>query len=44
MGMQRSPIALIITVLFTAERPLADKKALTTAISQHTTQTIGIWP
>lgn len=32
MDMRRSSDAVIISVLFTAERPLADKRALTAAI------------
>lgn len=41
MGMQRSPDAVIITVLFTAERPLTDKHALTAAICAKTGDALG---
>lgn len=42
MGMSRSDDAVIITVLFTAERPLSDKKLLTKAICQNTVDALGI--
>ncbi|PRI10446.1 tautomerase family protein [Leucobacter massiliensis] len=42
MDMQRTADAVIITVLFTAERPLADKRALTAAICTKTTAALGI--
>lgn len=35
MGMQRSADAIIISVLFTAERSLSDKKALGKAICRN---------
>lgn len=42
MGMSRSSDAVIITVLFTAERPLSDKKLLTKAICQNAVEALGI--
>lgn len=42
MGMNRSDDAVIITVLFTAERPLSDKKLLTKAICQNVVDALGI--
>jgi phenylpyruvate tautomerase PptA (4-oxalocrotonate tautomerase family) len=42
MGMHRSADAVIITVLFTAERPLADKKMLAKAICRNAVATLGI--
>lgn len=42
MDMQRSADAVIITVLFTAERPLADKRALTQAICLNVTEALAI--
>ena len=44
MGMNRSSDATIITVLFTAERPLDDKRALVRAICDHTVKALGISP
>ncbi|TDD53374.1 tautomerase family protein [Saccharopolyspora elongata] len=42
MGMERSGDAVIITVLFTAERPLSDKRALVRAICSKATAALGI--
>ena len=42
MGMNRSGDAVIITVLFTAERPLADKRMLTKAICENVVDALGI--
>lgn len=42
MGMERSGEAVIITVLFTAERPLSDKRVLARALCQKTTEALGI--
>ncbi len=42
MGMNRSGDAVIITVLFTAERPLADKRLLTNAICENVVEALGI--
>lgn len=42
MGMKRSGDAVIITVLFTAERPLSDKRAVVRAICEKTTEALGI--
>lgn len=42
MGMRRSADAVIITVLFTAERPLEDKKVLTKAICRSVVDVLGI--
>ena len=42
MGMDRSADAIIITVLFTAERPLEDKKLLTKAIWVNAVEALGI--
>ena len=42
MGMNRSENAVIITVLFTAERPLADKRAVVRAICDNTVDALGI--
>lgn len=42
MGMRRTEDAVIITVLFTAERPLADKRALAEAICSKTSAVLGI--
>lgn len=42
MGMNRSSDALIITVLFTAERPLADKKKLVRVICSNTVAALGV--
>jgi phenylpyruvate tautomerase PptA (4-oxalocrotonate tautomerase family) len=42
MGMNRSSDAVIITVLFTAERPLADKRELTKAICGNVVAALGI--
>ncbi len=42
MGMTRTDNAVMVTVLFTAERPLADKRAVTRAICDKTTAAFGI--
>lgn len=42
MGMKRSSDAVIITALFTAERPLADKRLLTKAICENTVAALEI--
>lgn len=42
MGMSRSEDAVIITVLFTAQRPLADKRAVVRAICDNTVKALGI--
>lgn len=42
MGMRRSADAVIITVLFTAERPLADKLMLTQAICLNVVEVLRI--
>ncbi|MFF0903806.1 UNVERIFIED_CONTAM: tautomerase family protein [Kocuria sp. CPCC 205316] len=42
MGMERRGDAVIITVLFTAERPLSDKRALTRALCSKVTAALGI--
>ena len=42
MGMRRSADAVIIAVLFTAERPLEDKKVLTKAICRNVVDVLGI--
>ncbi|AWT24929.1 hypothetical protein Csp1_01010 [Corynebacterium provencense] len=39
---QRTQDAVIITVLFTAERPLADKRALVQAIAENASVALGI--
>lgn len=44
MGMNRSSDATIITVLFTAERSLDDKRALVRAICRHTVKALGVSP
>jgi phenylpyruvate tautomerase PptA (4-oxalocrotonate tautomerase family) len=44
MGMERSGDATIITVLFTAERPLVDKRALVRSICDHTSTALDISP
>ena len=44
MGMSRSENAVIITVLFTAERPLSDKRAVVRAICDNTVSALGISP
>jgi phenylpyruvate tautomerase PptA (4-oxalocrotonate tautomerase family) len=44
MGMNRSSDATMITVLFTAERPLDDKRALVRAICDHAVEALGISP
>ncbi|MBP1324872.1 phenylpyruvate tautomerase PptA (4-oxalocrotonate tautomerase family) [Leucobacter exalbidus] len=44
MGMQRSERAIIITVLFTAERPLADKRKLVAVICRNAADALGIEP
>ena len=44
MGMSRSENAVIITVLFTAERPLSDKRAVVRAICDKTVSALGISP
>ncbi|MFB6396498.1 tautomerase family protein [Polymorphospora lycopeni] len=42
MGMQRTADAVIISVLFTAERPLSDKRALAKAICRNVTDALRI--
>ncbi|MGP6174389.1 tautomerase family protein [Corynebacterium sp. A21] len=42
MGMQRSADAIIMTVLFTAERSAADKKVLTKVLCRKVVETLGI--
>lgn len=42
MRMSRTENAVIMTVLFTAERPLADKRAITRTICDKTTAALGI--
>lgn len=42
MGMNRSADAVIITVLFTAERSLSDKRAVVRAICDNTVNALGI--
>lgn len=42
MGMNRSQDAVIITVLFTAERPLADKRAVTKMICEKASKALEI--
>lgn len=42
MGMSRSENAVITTVLFTAERPLSDKRAVVRAICDKTVSALGI--
>lgn len=42
MGMSRSSDAVIMTVLFTAERPLPDKRLLTKAICKNVVESLGI--
>ncbi|HEY9315380.1 tautomerase family protein [Williamsia sp.] len=42
MGMSRSENAVIITVLFTAERPLSDKRAVVRAMCDKAVSALGI--
>lgn len=42
MGMQRTADAVIISVLFTAERPLADKRSLVRAICRHAAEALQV--
>ncbi|HEY9312427.1 tautomerase family protein [Williamsia sp.] len=42
MGMSRSENAVIITVLFTAERALSDKRAIVRAMCDKTVSALGI--
>jgi hypothetical protein len=42
MGMERSEDSIIISVLFTAERPLTDKRAFTAAACRHVAGALGI--
>lgn len=42
MGMSHSENAEIITVLFTAERPLSDKRAVVRAMCDNTASALGI--
>jgi hypothetical protein len=44
MGMQRSPDALVITVLFGAHRPLEDKRALVSAVNRRVAEALGVSP
>ncbi|MGM7670260.1 tautomerase family protein [Microbacterium sp. A93] len=42
MGMQRTADAVIISVLFTAERPLSDKRSLVSAICRNAAEALQI--